>query len=95
MPLADVMTNPLAATIADVARALYAAREAALTSGLQQLDMAELYDLRDQGGAAWLTTDIAVAATYGWPPDLSDDEILAALGALHQTRQPMRQLRAV
>jgi hypothetical protein len=24
---------------------------------------------------------------YGWSPDLSDDEILAALGALHQARQ--------
>jgi hypothetical protein len=92
MPLADVMANSLAVAIADAARTLYAAREAALTSGLQQLNMTELYDLRDQGGAAWLTAahrrlDIAVATAYGWSPDLSDDEILAALGALHQTRQ--------
>jgi hypothetical protein len=29
-------------------------------------------------------TCCAVAAAYGWSPDLTDDEILAALGALHQ-----------
>jgi hypothetical protein len=31
--------------------------------------------------------DIAVAAAYGWSADISDDEILATLGNLHQTRQ--------
>ena len=92
IPLADVMANPLAVTIADRARALFAAREASLTSGPRRLDITELYDLRDQGGAAWLVAahrllDVAVAAAYGWSPDLSDDEILAALGALHQARQ--------
>jgi hypothetical protein len=91
-PLADVMTNPLAVTIAEKAQALYAAREAALTSGPRRLDMTELYDLRDQRSAAWLDAaeqqlNVAVAAAYGWSPDLSDDEILAALGALHQARQ--------
>lgn len=54
--------------------------------------MTELYDLRDEGGAAWLDAahrqlDVAVAAAYGWSPDLSNDQILAALGSLHQTRQ--------
>jgi hypothetical protein len=92
IPRADVMANPLAVTIADRARALYAAREASLTSGPRRLDITELYDLRDQGGAAWLVAahrqlDVAVAAAYGWSPDLSDDEILAALGALHQALQ--------
>jgi len=91
-PLADVMANPLAMTIAETAQALYAAREAALASGPQRLDMTELYDLCDQSGAAWLETaqrrlDAAVAAAYGWSPDLSDGEILAALGTLHQNRQ--------
>ena len=54
--------------------------------------MTDLYDLRDQGGAAWLITahqqlDAAVAAAYGWSPDLTDDEVLAALGDLHHRRQ--------
>jgi hypothetical protein len=91
-PLDDVMANPLAVTIANRARALYTAREAALTSGPQHLDMTELYDLRGQGGAAWLDAaqrqlDIAVAAAYRLSPGLTDDEILAALGDLHQRRQ--------
>ena len=30
--------------------------------------------------------DAAVAAAYGWPPDLSDEEILARLFALNQER---------
>lgn len=91
-PLDEVMTNPLATAIADQARGLYAAREAALTSGPKRLDMTELYDLRDQGGAAWLITahrqlDAAVAAAYGWPANLADDEVLAALGDLHHRRR--------
>ena len=91
-PLDEVMANPLAVAIADQARALYTARKAALTSGPKRLDMTELYDLRDQGGAAWLVRahrqlDVAVAGAYGWSPDLTDEEILAALGDLHQRRQ--------
>ena len=83
--LDEVMANPLAVTIAKKAQALYAAREAALTSGSKRLDMTELYDLRDQGAAAWLSAahrqlDIAVTAAYGWSPDLTDDQVLAALG---------------
>jgi hypothetical protein len=91
-PLDAVMANPLAVAIADKARVLYTAREAALTSGPKRLDMTELYDMRDQGGAAWLSVahrqlDVAVAAAYGWSSDLTDDQILAALGDLHQLRQ--------
>ncbi len=89
--LNEVMANPLAVVIANQARALYAARKAALTSGSSRLDMTELYDLRDRGGATWLITahrqlDVAVAAAYGWSPDLTDNEILAVLGELHQRR---------
>jgi hypothetical protein len=91
-PLDEVMANPLAVAIAARARTLYTARYAALTSGPKRLDMTELYDLRDHGEAAWLGAahrqlDVAVAAAYGWSPDLTDDEILAALDDLHQRRQ--------
>ena len=87
-----VMENPIALTIANRARALYDAREAALTSGLKPLDMTQLYDLSASGDAAWLIAahrqlDIAVAAAYGWSPDLSNEELLVALGALHHERQ--------
>jgi hypothetical protein len=56
------------------------------------MDMTELYDLRDQGGAAWLTAmhrqlDTAVAAAYRWSADFTDDQILSGLGNLHQSRQ--------
>jgi hypothetical protein len=91
-PLDELMANPLAVAIARKAHSLYAAREAALTSGSKRLDMTELYDLRGQGEAVWLRDahrqlDVTVAAAYGWSPDLNDDEILAALGNLHQRRQ--------
>jgi hypothetical protein len=91
VPLDDVMANPLAAAIAENARLLYVAREAALTSGPRPIDMTELYDLRAQGGASWLDLahrrlDISVAAAYEWPLDLTDAEVLAALGSLHQQR---------
>ncbi len=33
--------------------------------------------------AAHAKLDAAVFATYGWPPDLSDDELLARLLALN------------
>ena len=32
------------------------------------------------------TLDAAVAAAYGWPADLTDEEVLAKLFALNQTR---------
>lgn len=92
LPVEDIMANPLAVAIANEAQALYAARESALTSGPTQMDITELYDLQREGGAAWLTNahqklDLAVAAAYRFPDNLSDDEILAHLGELHQARQ--------
>jgi len=92
VPAADLAANTNASAIADRAQALYAAREAALTSGPQPIDMTGLYDLRDAGAAAWLAAseqqlDATVAAAYGWPPTLSNDEILARLGTLHQSRR--------
>ena len=54
---------------------------------LQKRTLTNLYNERP----AWLDHlhrdfDAAVAAAYGWPADLSDDEALARLFALNQER---------
>lgn len=54
---------------------------------LQKRTLTNLYNERP----AWLdhihkALDAAVAAAYGWPADLSDDEVLARLFALNQKR---------
>lgn len=54
---------------------------------LQKRTLTNLYNERP----AWLdhahkALDLAVAAAYGWPADLSDDEVLARLFALNQER---------
>ena len=54
---------------------------------LRKRTLTNLYNERP----AWLANaharlDAAVAAAYGWPADLSDDEILARLFALNQER---------
>lgn len=90
--LPALMANPLARAIANEAQALTRARDNALTSGATRMDITELYDLRDEGRAAWLTAaherlDRAVGAAYGFAPNLSDDEVLALLGELHRNRQ--------
>jgi len=63
-------------------------QRAALTerSASQQhfLDLCELLDL------AHRRMGEAVFAAYGWPPDLSDGEILEHLLALNQERAPLR-----
>ena len=80
-------------TIAEVARTLHVEREQWLnpdgTNGtlLQTRTMTELYNRRFD----WLAEihrdlDIAVAAAYGWPEDISRDEILAGLLALNRER---------
>ena len=54
---------------------------------LKKWTLTNLYNQRP----AWLDNvhrelDAAVAAAYGWPADLSDDEILARLFELNQAR---------
>jgi hypothetical protein len=48
--------------------------------------------LRD---ASYRNLDAAVAATYGWPADLSDEEILARLFELNQARAGRSRVAAV
>ena len=54
---------------------------------LSQLTLTDFYNKRD----TWLDLahkklDAAVADAYGWPPDLSDEEILERLLALNLER---------
>lgn len=61
------------------------------TEVLKKRTLTNLYNQRP----AWLQhahqrLDAAVAAAYGWPPDLSDDEILARLLALNLARAIMK-----
>ncbi|BAU90942.1 N6 adenine-specific DNA methyltransferase protein, N12 class [Methylorubrum populi] len=62
-------------------------KDAAAAAVLKKRTLTNLYNERP----TWLDNahralDAAVAAAYGWPADLSDDEILARLFALNQER---------
>jgi type II restriction/modification system DNA methylase subunit YeeA len=62
---------------------------------LKRRTLTNLYNQRP----AWLDNihkelDAAVAAAYGWPVDLSDDEILACLFELNQARAGVREASA-
>lgn len=62
-------------------------KDSAAAAVLKKRTLTNLYNERP----AWLDNahralDAAVAAAYGWPADLSDDEILARLFALNQER---------
>ena len=55
---------------------------------LKRRTLTNLYNERP----AWLANahrelDEAVAAAYGWPPDLPDDEVLSRLLTLNQARR--------
>jgi len=63
------------------------ARDAECAARLKERTLTKLYNARP----AWLAAchaklDAAVAAAYGWSPDMSDEAILAALLALNQSR---------
>ncbi len=61
---------------------------------LKTRTLTNLYNMRGTPEGVWLDNlhralDAAVAAVYGWPPDLSDDEVLARLLALNLARAPV------
>ncbi len=64
------------------------ARAAAILKGRT---LTNLYNTRGTPAGTWLDNlhralDEAVAAAYGWPADLADDEVLARLLALNHER---------
>jgi type II restriction/modification system DNA methylase subunit YeeA len=66
-------------------------RNEAAAKILKKRTLTNLYNTRGTPEGAWLdslhrTLDDAVAAAYGWPADLPDDEILARLLALNHAR---------
>ena len=66
-------------------------RNAKAAAVLKSRTLTNLYNMRGTPEGAWLdnlhrTLDEAVAAAYGWPADLSDDEVLSRLLALNLER---------
>ncbi len=66
-------------------------RDAAEAELLKRRTLTNLYNMRGSPEGAWLDNmhralDEAVAATYGWPGDLPDDEVLRRLLVLNQAR---------
>ena len=81
-----------AAVSLDVARSQYLTPHDAPPELVQEQTMTDLYnDTKDNPRPDWLVRrhqeiDEAVSAAYGWPADLSDDEILSRLLALNLER---------
>ena len=70
------------------------AKDQAAEAILRKRTLTNLYNTRATPEGAWLDNlhrvlDEAVAAAYGWPADLSDDEVLARLLALNLERAAM------
>jgi type II restriction/modification system DNA methylase subunit YeeA len=68
-------------------------KDPAAAATLRGRTLTSLYNQRGKPEGAWLdglhsALDQAVAAAYGWPDDLPDDEVLAALLALNHLRAP-------
>ena len=85
--------SPLVKAIADAARELVRLRDEWLNppdvseAELKKRTLTNLYNQRpDWLSVAHRTLDAAVFAAYGWPDNLSDDEILARLLALNLER---------
>jgi hypothetical protein len=67
------------------------ARAAAMLKSRTLTKLYKLYNTRGTPAGVWLENlhhalDEAVAAAYGWPADLSDDEVLSRLLALNLER---------
>ena len=68
-------------------------RNEAAAAILRTRTLTKLYNTRGKPEGAWLDAlhralDAAVAAAYGWPDDIADDEVLARLLALNHAREP-------
>lgn len=66
---------------------------------LRKRTLTALYNQRGKPESSWLdslhrTLDKAVAAAYGWPADLPDDEVLARLLALNHARHRLNAIPA-
>ena len=69
-------------------------KNAAAEAILRKRTLTNLYNTRGTPDGAWLddlhrVLHAAVAAAYGWPADLPDDEVLARLLALNHERASM------
>ena len=92
-PGSEVQDHPLVVAIAEAARSLVQQRDAWLNPPVaddatrKQRTLTNLYNQRpDWLSAAHHTLDAAVFAAYGWPHDLSDEEVLARLLGLNLAR---------
>lgn len=68
-------------------------KDEAAAAVLRTRTLTKLYNTRGKPEGAWLdalhrTLDATVAAAYGWPDDIADDEVLARLLALNHAREP-------
>lgn len=66
-------------------------KDEAAAAILRTRTLTSLYNTRGKPEGAWLdalhrTLDVAVAAAYGWPDDIADDDVLARLLALNHAR---------
>jgi type II restriction/modification system DNA methylase subunit YeeA len=95
--------SPIVRAIADAARKLVRLRDAWLNppdiseADLKDRTLTKLYNARAEGKADWLanahrTLDEAVFAAYGWPSNLTDQEILSRLLALNHQRAALQSV---
>ena len=71
-------------------------RDAGCAAKLKERTLTNLYNQRAKGEVTWLALahdrlDAAVAAAYGWPADLGDDQILEKLLSLNLARAAAEQ----